>query len=83
MATTNQVTKPCEICETVCTKDEYAKVHVCGSTCRSKYYRDREQRKLIDKAIENNNLKKIGISVRNIMNLGYSVTIQKNEELHV
>lgn len=77
MVSSNQQTKPCEVCNEICTRMAGTKVHVCGATCRATYYERKRVQNEVDKAIKNQSLEKCGISIGKISRSGYIVSIQK------
>ncbi|MDE1868232.1 MAG: hypothetical protein KGI08_11070 [Thaumarchaeota archaeon] len=77
MVSSNQQTKPCEVCDELCTRMAGTKVHVCGATCRATYYEKKRVQKEVDKAIQSNKLEKCGISIGKILRSGYIISVQK------
>jgi ribosomal protein S14 len=68
--------RDCEICGNVI--DRLGSIPACD-LCRTKWYRFRTHRKLLDEAIRSNSFSNVGLKIPTIYEVGYEVTIKKKE----
>ena len=68
--------RDCEICGSAI--DRLGSIPACN-VCRTKWYRFKNYRKLLDEAIRSNAFSNVGLKISSIYEVGYEVIIKKKE----